>query len=246
MYLKSKYKGEFIECEINPINDSIPLQKKTYKLKTEDLEERGLSSAGHTVRKYLEWQILGYAVKNFLDKGDIIVRDGVLQTSVEEERKYAEEVYNIVLKNEVYLLGLAKTCSLRTTSGYPLIASVKFLARGNNLKKWYYHPIAENDHPDHKGEMYIVKYHPSSEYVFRTEFYREQDPPVTDVLGHLALQANDPIFLGYPYGLVDADKKARVTDEEIEYLRNMGENKMSEGFRDKTNSMNAHDRLSNI
>lgn len=246
VYLKARHQDEEVICSILPLNESIPIKKKHYQIKKDELEEGKPISAGHIVRKYLEWQALKYAVNNYLDKSDIIVRDGVLQTSVEEERSYAEDAYKVMRENGVFLVGLAKSCSLYASTGYPLIAAVKYLARKNDLKRWYYHPIAKNDHPDHKGEMYIVKYHPSSKYAFRTEFYREQSHPIEEILGHLAFQASDPVFLGYPYGLVDADKKARVTDEEIEHLKNIGENKMSIAFKDKTNSMNAHDKLSKI
>ncbi len=246
--LVSSYEDGRIKSELIPQNDVIPLEKTSYVLNKDELEDGRHVTAGHTIRKYGEWKALQYVAEEFLGPGDIVVRDGVLQTTVERERKYAEKSYQKVEENGTILVGIAKTSALRTTAGYPLVASVRSIAREahKGSKRWCYHPIAHNSHPDHKGEMYIVKYHPSSNYAFRTEFYRGSHEQVEDVLGHLAFQARDPIFLGYPYGLVDADKMARVTDEEVEYLRNMGDNKMSKTFRDKVNSSNAHDRLSEI
>ncbi|MBS3817401.1 MAG: hypothetical protein KGY76_07560 [Candidatus Thermoplasmatota archaeon] len=248
-FLVSEFENDEIRCELRPLNDSLPIEKLNYVLKDEEMEEKKPSTAGHTIRKYLEWKAMEYAVEEHLGPGDILVKDGVLQTTVERERRFAERTYEKVEENEVVMLGIAKTSSLMTTTGYPLVASVNSMARETDKDLWYYHPIADNSNPDHKGEMYIVKYHPSSTYAFRTEFYREKsykDEVREDVLGHLAFQAKDPIFLGYPYGLVDADKKARVTDEEVEYLKNMGDNRMNKTFRDKINSVNAHDKLSNI
>lgn len=245
-YLVAELDGDKINVRLKPLNNTIPIEKTEYTLRREEVDEGKPTSAGHTIRKYLEWKTLGHVAEEYLSEGDLIVRDGVLQTAVEQERKYAEQAYETIEDQDVYLTGIAKTSSLLTTEGYPLIASIQSLARTTEKGLWYYHPIAENEHPDHKGEMYVVKYHPSSNYAFRTEFYRDMDVPVEDLLGHLAFQAKDPIFLGYPYGLVDADKKARVTDEEVEYLKNMGSNKMDDSFRDKINSTNAHDRLSNI
>lgn len=244
--LTSKLTGEDIRAELRTVSGSIPLSRTEFFLKEDDLEEKKPVNAGHTIRKYLEWGVLRHAVEEYLEEGDIVVRDGVLQTTVESERKFADEAYRAVEQNDVALVGIAKTSSLMTTNDYPLIASVQALARETDKDPWYYHPIAKNEHPDHKGEMYIVKYHPSSNYAFRTEFYREVEVDEEEVLAELAFQGKDPVFLGYPYGLVDADKKARVTDEEIDYLKNMCDNKMKESFRDKINTRNAHDRLSNI
>jgi len=245
-FLISRFDGEKAKAELKVISGSIPIRKTNFVLEKSEMDERSPVTAGHTVRKYLEWEALEYAVEEYLEEGDILVRDGVLQTTVESEREYAEDAYETVEKNDVVLIGVAKTSSLMTTKNYPLIAAVQSIARESDKDMWYYHPIAMNDHPDHKGEMYIVKYHPSSKYAFRTEFYREIDVDVDEVLEELAFQAKDPIFLGYPYGLVDADKRARVTDEEIDYLKNMCDNVMEAPFRDKINACNAHDRLSNI
>ncbi len=245
-YLVSKPDGEGVRAEIFPLNSSIPLEERVFVLSADEVNGDGMRNAGHTVRRYLEWLVMKYVCQEYLEEGDILVKDGALQTGVEEERGYAEEVYAGCLDKEVTLVGIAKTSSLMTTTGYPLLAAIRMLADEGKDGRWYYHPIAENKHPDHKGEMHVVKYHPSSDYVFRTEFYREQKFSRQDVLGELALQARDPIFLGYPYGLVDADKRARVTDEEVEYLKTVGMGAMGDSMRYRINSLNAHDILSNI
>ncbi len=245
-FLISKLDENKVIAKLRIISGEIPLHRKEFVFEERDLEELTLDNAAHSVRKYLEWELIEYVVQEYLHENDILVRDGVLKTTVESEREYAERAYSEIKKGKVTLIGIAKTSSLRTTKNYPLIAAVQQLARDVGMRRWYYHPVAENSHPDHKGELYIVKYHPSSNYAFRTEFYREVDVDHEKVLSELAFQAKDPIFLGYPYGLVDADKRARVTDEEVEYLKNMAKNKMKNSFRDKINSINAHDRLSQI
>ncbi len=245
-YLICRKVEDLIKVELRPLNNTIPIDKKEYSLDKNELENNSQTGAAQTVRKYLEWKTSKYVSEEFLNEGDILIRDGVLQTSVEDERRYAEETYKSVEENSINLVGIAKTSSLMTNKGYPLIASVQELSEDIDYGLWYYHPIAKNDHPDHKGEMYIVKYHPSSDYAFRTEFYREFESPVEDILGHIASQAKDPTFLGYPYCLVDADKKARVRDEEVKYLKNMGSNNMSNSVRYKVNCTNAHDKLSNL
>lgn len=246
-FLLSRLEGEKIKVDLHPIkNDDLPFKSTRFEIDRDEVENGKTSNASHTIRKYLEWDALKYAVEEHLDEGDIVIRDGVLQISEEKEKKYAKRAYQTVEENKVNLVGLSKTSSLLTTKGYPLIAAVSSLARESDKNRWYYHPITENSNPDHKGDIHIVKYHPSSNYAFRTEFYRGQDTPVKDILGTLSAQACDPTFLGYPYCLVDADKKARVTDEEIEYLRNMGKDKMKKTVKDKINTLNAHDRLSEL
>ncbi len=245
-FLTSELKGDEIHSEIKLVEGDIPIEKKSYTTSRKDLDDNKLTNVGHTVRKYLEWDAARYAVEEYLDEGDILVRDGVLQTGVEEEKDYADRLYQSVKGSGVYLVGLAKTSSLRTTRGYPLLAAIQYLSRDTGHERWYYNPIADNEHPDHKGDMYVVKYHPDSEYAFRTEFYREQDCPVEDILGHLSFQARDPIFLGYPYGLVEADQRARVTDEEVDYLKGLSLSKMGVLTKYGVRSTDAHDRLSKL
>lgn len=245
-FLNSRYREDKIVAELHPVNDTIPFDRDEFVFERDELEDGKPVEAAHSVRKYLEWETVSHVAAEHLREGDIIVRDGVLQTGVEEERKYAEKAYDSVINNDVRLVGLAKTCSLRTSKGYPLLPAIRNISEGIDRERWYYHPVADNSNPDHMGEISFVKYHPSSAYAFRTEFFREQEHDIDEILGNIAYQAQDPIFLGYPYGLVDADKKARVTDEEIEYLKNMGSNKMGTLAEHKVNSMNAHDLLSNI
>ncbi len=245
-YLVSRPVEDRIVSVLYPVNPTIPLEVRKFVLNRDEIDGGSMTNAGHTVRRYIEWLVAAHAAREHLDKGDILVKDGVLQTSVEEERGYANELYRLCMEKKVVLVGIAKTSSLMTTTGYPLMAAVRTMADGNIQGRWYYHPVASNRHPDHMGNIHVVKYHASSEYVFRTEFHREQDIPVDRVLGELAVQAEDPVFLGYPYGLVDADKRARVTDEEVKYLRTLGTGMMGKPMRYRVNSMNAHDILSDI
>ncbi len=245
-YLVSRPVEDSIVSVLYPINSTIPLGERKFVLNRDEVDGGSMMNAGHTVRRYLEWLVAEYAAKEYMNEGDILVKDGVLQTSVEEERGYANDLYRTCLGKGVILTGIAKTSSLMTTTGYPLLAAIRTLAEDTGYGRWNYHPMASNRHPDHMGDMYVVKYHASSDYVFRTEFHREQDIPVDEVLGELGVQAKDPVFLGYPYGLVDADKRARVTDEEVKYLRTLGTGMMGKSMRYRVNSMNAHDLLSDI
>ncbi|MFO8110808.1 MAG: DNA double-strand break repair nuclease NurA [Thermoplasmata archaeon] len=233
-----------VKCNLYPMESDISIPKRDFLLSKDELG--GSEKAGRIIRTYLEWSAMKYAVEEYLHDGDILVKDGVLQTSVENEKKYADALYHAVEEMNVNLVGIAKSCSLRTTLGHPLISAVRFFARDFDSELWMYHPLAINHNPDHRGDMSIVKYHPRSEYVFRTEFYDGFKQEKEEVLGYLANQARDPLFLGYPYGLVDADIKARVSDEETKHLRRAGADRMKKTVSHRMRALDAHDKLSEL
>lgn len=44
---------------------------------------------------------------------------------------------------------------------------------------------------------------------------------ITKFFSQVSFFCNDPILLGYPYGLIDADKFARISNDETDYLKNI-------------------------
>ncbi len=235
-----------IKARLYPMDSGIEITEREFVLDKEELGNGGAEKAARAVRTYLEWETMRYAADKFLSQGDILVKDGVLQTSVEGEKGYAESLYEKVEEKKVNLLGIAKSCSLRTTMGHSLISAVRYLAQDFDSALWYYHPLTVNRNPDHRGDMTIVKYHPRSEYVFRTEFYDGFKQDKEKVLAYLANQARDPLFLGYPYGLVDADIKARISDDEARHLRKAGADRMEKTLSYRMKAMDAHDKLSEL
>jgi hypothetical protein len=169
-------------------------------------------------RSFSEWHFAKFIIQNELEKGDIIVRDGSLQTYVTNESKYANETYEAAMKKGVYFTAISKTSTLFTDTGQPLFASIQLLSESSALKDsaWYYHPIVAITHPDHKAEMFAVKLHKNSDYVFRFEVLRDQVTKhnlgeVELIISSLSTNSRDVGFPGYPYGLIDADKFARVS-----------------------------------
>ncbi len=245
-YLSVRYEEDEVISHLHPIDSGIPLAKRDFTIGKEELGNNGVEKAARAVRTYLEWETMRHAVEKYLDEEDILVKDGVLQTSVEDEKRYADSLYQAVEEKEINLVGIAKTCSLRTTTGHSLISAVRHHAMDIGYERWIYHPLAVNRNPDHRGDMSIVKYHPRSDYVFRTEFYDGVTQNKEEVIGYLADQAKDPLFLGYPYGLVDADIKARVSDEETKHLRRAGADKMEKSVSYRMRALDAHDKLSEL
>jgi hypothetical protein len=168
-----------------------------------------LTKVANMSREFIEWKLAEELCRSVLDEGDLLIRDGS---------------YEAALRKKVLFSGLAKTSSLFTDSGMPLFSAVSLMANRNELnnKRWYYQPIVDIKAPDHKAVMLAVKLHPRSKHVFRFEILNSQAEEMQDfntVVGLLAKNASDLTFPGYPYGLIEADRLARVRDEEVEPFR---------------------------
>jgi len=211
-----------------------------------------------TARLFAEWRYSRFVIEKELEVGDMMIQDGTLQTIVTNERKYADETNNVALEKEVKLLGLSKTSTLFTTTGYSLFAAIAELAESSPLtdSSWFYHPIVDINQPDHRAEMYAVKLHPQSHYVFRLELLKPQVKgmevnEIGEVISQLSLNSHDASFPGYPYGLLDADKFARVRydekeDRRIQFLSFASGNGLLVRLNRCLNSSNAHDVLNRL
>ncbi|RME31865.1 hypothetical protein D6789_01375 [Candidatus Woesearchaeota archaeon] len=124
----------------------------------------------------------------------LVIRDGTLQGLNEHEEKALSQLDNVA--------GLAKTTTLRSSTGASATSAVLARAPGG---AW----CCTLDE-----RCALVKLHPRSDYVFRLD----SDAP-TVVANKLAVLADDPAFLGYPYGLIEADRLARISHQEARLLR---------------------------
>jgi len=152
---------------------------------------------------------------------DHTLLDGTLEPTLKNEEKY-------LAKLPPSVSALAKTCSLFTTAGNnPIVLLNKMGGKGC----WQYYI---------EGKTYFVKLHELAKHVFRFEGNPE-------VLLHLLNNSRDALFLGYPYGLILADKLARVSNEEKKSLRmNFLLRKENKEIREYLNATNAHEILDNL
>lgn len=203
-----------------------------------------ISVVGGLARRFAEWAVAEKAV-GMLSEGDVVIRDGTLQTSVEREAFHAKRVFETALRKNVFLAALAKTSTLFTTTGLPVTSAVNKLSPSG---KWFYWPLVENSHPDHPAELFVVKLHEKARHAFRFEWFKRQKIDA-NVFTALLENASDPTFLGYPYGLIEADRMARVSNKEILALKQLfatqfgGEWVSVEEF---LSASNAHDVLDQI
>jgi len=209
-------------------------------------------------RLFTEWKYTGTVIEEELESNDIIVHDGSLQTSVTNESKYFTKTAKTAAEKNVKLLGLPKTSTLFTSTGYSLFAAIAELSESSSLAKssWFYYPIVDISHPDHRAEMYAVKLHSRSEYTFRLEFLRPQAEKMSledkeRIISLLSQNSTDAGFVGYPYGLLDADRFARVEfsereNQKIQFLLCAGQAKILNRLMRCIKSTDAHDILNQV
>jgi len=155
-----------------------------------------VSAVGGIVRRISELRLAKVIAEKMKD--GVLVLDGDLEVKHKYEAPYLEGLK----KNTV--VGLSKTTQLLTNSGDSAVAVLAGMGKG----RWYY---------DSKSEISFVRLHEKSNYVFRMDVFDFRK--IKEIAGMLARYATDPVFLGYPYGLVEADRYARVSNEEKEYLK---------------------------
>jgi len=188
----------------------------SYPVKTE--EENFVSKAANDVRRFFELQLAAKIAELKLEKNDIVVLDGTLKTRSSCEAQFFANLCMTAEQKKLVLCSLAKTTNLVTDSGD---SALVYLSGQTDLKQWYYYPVADINDDCHKAEICIAKLNKNSGRVFRLEAYKNHKHEVDfDCLFSAAAEnSKDPVFLGYPYGLIFADSHARVSNKEKEYLR---------------------------
>ncbi len=216
-----------------------------------------LSSVCGIARRFLEWKISELVIVEELDKDDVMVRDGSLQTAIKGESDFSKRVYNAADMKGVTFCGIAKSSRLYTNKGRSLSYAIRILGdKAYPKNMWYYHPIVDINYLDHNADMYFVKFHPSSRHVFRFEIQKNrarilQEQGVEGLLGLIASNSVDLRFPGYPYGLVDADYIARIRFDEKEihkalFISLCDDEEILRYINENISSEDAHDVLDSL
>ena len=206
------------------------------------MNRAAINNVPSAIRRFAELKLAKLASSNKL--ADIIVLDGSLQGTLTNENKYLNELYDSCTENNVILTALSKTTSLFTDNGNLLSAVLGSIAK---LPIWFYYPVAEISNHNHKAEMFFVKFHSKSRHVFRLEIFNIQRLNAEESINELASNCIDPVFIGYPYGLVEADRVARVSNQEREMIKTMILVKLRNKNVEKyLNASNAHEILDKI
>jgi hypothetical protein len=197
------------------------------------------------VRRFAELSA-AKAIASASQKGDAIIIDGDFTSRSDEERRLINAIKRIALGRENSVCALSKTSSLLTSSGNAVSVALSRLAP---FDCWYYSDVASQDSG---STVCFAKLHPSSSYVFKVEgfgFDKETDSRIGSIFSSIASNSRDPVFLGYPYGLVEADTLARVSNKEREFLRTVFIAKAGKDFASIASacrSLDAHSVLDRI
>lgn len=176
---------------------------------------------GGVAMRFAEWTYATKLIANELDKGDLFVRDGSLQTGYKDEILLVRELHATAKEKNVYITGLSKTCRLITKSGDSLISLVDMMASKKYPEEtWYYHPIYRMTKADNLADVYFVKLHKFARSPFRFDIYLDQSEKLDQqekdvIISNIAANSTDLSFPGYPYGLIKVDQLSRVAAREI-------------------------------
>ncbi len=153
---------------------------------------------------------------NRVEEGGIVVLDGTLEAVDEMEKRHFDELYIEAAGKGATVAALAKTTGIMTDKGGSFAAMLS--ARGPE-KEWYYHPVAEINSEYHNAEMLFAKLNEKSNHVFRTEVCKGQRGRIPEIVAELKENSRELTFPGYPYGLIMADRLARVSEKEADYIK---------------------------
>jgi len=219
--------------------DSIIFNPEDESLKNGS-EKCNLARIVSVVRRFAE---IEYAYNNSSDV-DYVIMDGTLEARYPFEEKYLERSYS---KGKV--CALSKTCSLTTKNGFSVTKTLLDLSSESQGNFWYYYPIVTNNNPMHYAELYFIKLHSKTDYVFRFEVQKNFTGEISELFPMLLNNSKDPIFLGYPYGLIDVDQYVRVSDDESRLLKIKLSAKLGKDWNELSkhlSSTNAHSILDKI
>jgi hypothetical protein len=227
----NSYKKEFyLFTKAKWHNEELVYESKIFGDKNIDEEDLLISSNDSTIKSGIERAPISkvanmarrFAELNLAAEisSDVIILDGTLEPSYNNEEKYLTNLDNNVS-------ALAKSSSLFTSSGNSPVVLLNKLQQGT----WSYFV---------DGKTYFVKLHDKAKHVFRFEGKREH-------LSYLVENCSDALFLGYPYGLILADRMARVSNSEkssskMKFLLN----KDNKEIIDYLTTSNAHEILDNL
>ena len=206
------------------------------------VERCNTSRVVSVIRRFAE---IEYATDNSTGV-DYIVMDGTLEARYPSEDTYLEKMFA-----KANVCAISKTCTLTTKNGYGIIKKLSDMAKDSSCDAdaWYYAPIVESRNPMHKAELYFVKLHNDAGYVFRLEVQKGFKGDIQGLFSLLKTNSVDPIFLGYPYGLIDVDQYARISEQESRILQTKISARLGKDWNELSKhltSTNAHSILDKI
>ena len=129
----------------------------------------GLGRAAGTTRRLLELAAANLFIEKCLSKNydggtrKFMVLDGTLETFTRKEKNEMESLFTAASANNVVVGAVAKTCSLLTTEGEPLIAAADKISEG----KEGYIVVAHEKNERHKATVAVARLNQNASYLDR-------------------------------------------------------------------------------
>jgi hypothetical protein len=183
-----------------------------------------------------------YFASEVVKENDVVVFDRSLKPETTFEEEAFATLYGIAQSKNAIICGLNKTISLLCNTGESIVSALQHIAFEGS---WMYGQVFSTFPQNHAVAFRFVKLHAASQYIFRFEVGSLWKKSVKEIASWLSYLSNDAVFLGYPYGLISADRFARVSNREREYLQTMFFSYVpSSGF--ALSALNAHSVLDRI
>ena len=164
-----------------------------------------ISVMGEVMRRFAELQEAITQAQQHNDS--IIVLDGTLECTLPDELDYLDELYTVARKNNNIVVGFNKTNRTLTEENELFTETLK---REGPDGLWYAYPIVTTDSENYQATMCFAKLHKHAEHIFHIDVYGN----VAEAISALIATSKDFLFPGYPYGLILADRIARVSEYE--------------------------------
>lgn len=173
--------------------------------------------------------------------GSSIVLDGSIEAKTKDELELISGLMAEATRHMNKIGFLSKTCTMLTSNGHSLSSALLELGP---KASWFYYPAFKPGR--NQGKVLFVRLHSKSEYVFHLGLGNDVD--AAEFVLQLSLQSSDPVFFGYPYCLIYADKIARISNEEKEYYKSILLSRVSgkKKLRYLMSSIDAHSILDRI
>jgi len=233
-YCLAEKKKDYISCTFFNSND-MEEEKGVF----EDLiikENVSVSKAVEYARRICELRTI---IKNLekLEKEDIVVLDGSLEPTFEEDKRTLENLFELS-EGKAFISSLVKTNRILTEEGNDLLP---LLSQKAPRGKWFLKS-------EKNGNISFVKLHEKSNHIFRFEVLNRKEHAEPEkyngIFEALVENSKDPLFMGYPYGLIIADKRAKVSNEELSFLKTKIITKIDfKALKPHLSSIDAHDIL---
>ncbi|MEM1545464.1 MAG: hypothetical protein QXY40_01695 [Candidatus Methanomethylicia archaeon] len=154
-----------------------------------------------------------------LRSGDICILDRPLM-AIPTFKKSSFDVLasleNKLSNRGIILVGLCKSTQLKLENGESIVGYLMFRRRE---KPWLYYPVFEDTYPWILGRIVIACFN-NVEYAFRVDISPSissiQD--IKKILSYIAY-LQDSAYPGYPYPPLHVHNEAKISDSEIEVLR---------------------------